>query len=1771
MRIAPIAMMLLLIPGVTRAEPAIKKWILYDSPGSPAIDYYWDVSYNRDAITPTLDNGNCYWTDLEDAAGFDIWGRTLPGGGYQHPVIERPGYQAMPHVDGDILVYLDSDAGREDLWWYNVTTEEHFMISSNSHSAWVGAQVSGSNVVYAHNDGTGSAVYWYDHTTGTSTQLTDTANIDFSPAVDGILAAWSASFPGTSRDIVITELGSGTNVVIAATEANERAPSVSGDRVAYLVGNDVAYYDRGSGQTVRLTEDARTQSRVVISGDYIYFTDHLNGHNQVWVHPIGTVMAYQLTEEDGWDRDVWDADGLAAVFEYYASVHRVSWIPDLIPIAEPGPDQILAVGETASLDGSASCDVYGAAVPDYEWTITSAPAGSTAALDDPLSATPSFTPDLNGDYVVSLRVFADGKWSDPDTTVVTAMGLIVSWYAAGEADIVMVETRLTSDPADQLDASVTGSNVVYTDRRNGSDDLWRVILGEPPAPLEQGAGDQANPHCDGRAVVYTDDASGQQDVWRYNWHYDRYTRVSSNTLADAAPATSGQQVVYEGPGTGGPEIYWFGDDTGETLQLTANTWPDTAPAIHGDLAAWVAYPASTPDIMATVLGSGSNFTVAATGAEEVSPSVSGDLIAYVTDSDLAFYDRLSGHTVPVTRDPQVQKDAVVTGDTIFFTDNRTGSDQIWAHPIGSTRAFQLTTNAVSPTLTDAEGESVVFHDLRHGSPDVFLLKWRWAEDQAPVADAGTDQSVLPGTTAQLDGSASADPDGHAVTHYLWSVASAPSGSVAQLSDPAAGNPTFTPDLRGRYEISLTVRAGGRWSEPDTVVVAASGIISNWVFLGDDPGLQIDEKRLTDSPGTQFDAAVSRYNTVFSDLDPGSLDIYRIVLDGDPWPLIEGPGNQNEPDIDGTTIVYTDDAGGMQDVWWYDWLTDDHFKITTNPYQDLSPAISGNNVVWDGYVDFNNDIYWFNFDTSDVYPLTQTPEPESSPAVDGNLAAWMMFSYDSGTFDVLGTVLGGDHFVVADTDADELRPSISGNRIAYLIGYDAAYYDHLSGQTVRLTEDPHAQHTIKISGDYIYFTDNRTGSDQLWVHVLGTDTALQLTSNAVYMVFTDADDDIAVFHDQRYGNLEIFRLQWGYDQPPIADAGEDQAVLVGESAQLSAGGSHDPDGQACSQALWTIETAPSGSLAELSNVQDWSPSFIPDLPGDYLLSLVVQAGGVWSGPDYVTVTANTPPVADAGADLPAALHETLQLEDTGSWDPDGHALVVWQWTLESKPPLSDTAVINAHRATPTLTPDQTGDYVLAMSVSDGMHWSAPDTVTVAVNTRPVADLGPDQALAALDETFILDGSNSWDPDGDPITGYAWSMVHQPSNSTPELRHRYSSNCGFSTDLAAVYQLSLEVFDGTHWSLPAPLTVTVNTRPVADAGPDVLGLRGGGALLESRDSWDPDGDPIVGYDWALDSVPPGSTSVLSDVQSPSTIVSFDQSGTYVVSLAVDDGYHWSHRDTVTLVANQVPVADAGPDQASLYVGQEVTLDGTGSWDPDADPLTRYSWGRHSVPPGSTAQLSDYEVAQPDFVPDQVGVFILSLRVHDGLHWSVPNVVELEVDNIRPVADAGPDQYGLIVDEAAQLDASGSWDPDSGLITAHSWDAVSGPTGSSALGWGSPSPTPTFTPDREGDYVLSLRVYDGRDWSPPDMVQLSTEEEAPMEVSDVEVTVTSTGILVNVQWLAESGVVYQVQGSSNLWQNGSNAWHDLGAPITGPVDSVVLPDQDTDEGYYRVRGGW
>jgi hypothetical protein len=280
--------------------------------------------------------------------------------------------------------------------------------------------------------------------------------------------------------------------------------------------------------------------------------------------------------------------------------------------------------------------------------------------------------------------------------------------------------------------------------------------------------------------------------------------------------------------------------------------------------------------------------------------------------------------------------------------------------------------------------------------------------------------------------------------------------------------------------------------------------------------------------------------------------------------------------------------------------------------------------------------------------------------------------------------------------------------------------------------------------------------------------------------------------------------------PVADAGPDQSVLVGQTATLDGSGSTDVDGDALSFA-WSLTAVPPGSAAELSDPAAVMPTFVVDLPGSYVAQLVVNDGQADSAPDSVTLsTANSPPVADAGPDQTVAPGSLVQLDGSGSSDVDGDPLS-FRWSLTLRPPGSQAVLSDPGDMAPTFSADEPGTYLAQLVVNDGSVDSAPDTVRVSTtNSAPVADAGPDQTGVGTGDTVTLDGSGSSDADGDAL-GFEWSLLNTPPGSGATLSDPTSPTPSFVADLAGSYVAQLIVNDGQADSAPDTVTVLVD-RPV-----------------------------------------------------------------------------------------------------------------------------------------------------------------------------------------------------------------------------------------------------------------------------------------------------------------------------------------------------------------------
>jgi hypothetical protein len=313
-----------------------------------------------------------------------------------------------------------------------------------------------------------------------------------------------------------------------------------------------------------------------------------------------------------------------------------------------------------------------------------------------------------------------------------------------------------------------------------------------------------------------------------------------------------------------------------------------------------------------------------------------------------------------------------------------------------------------------------------------------------------------------------------------------------------------------------------------------------------------------------------------------------------------------------------------------------------------------------------------------------------------------------------------------------------------------------------------------------------------------------------------------------------------------------------------------------------------------------------------------------------------------------------------------------------------------------------------------------------NTAPVARAG-EGGEAAIGAPLALDGTASYDPDGDEIL-FIWSVDSAPEASeigANPFSANEDRNAGIVTvhlDVEGIYIFALIVEDTVGAQSDTDYVVyeanSALEPPVADAGPNITGLEGSEACLDGSNSHDPGGGELS-FTWELVSLPEGSALTTADLTGAGETTCFepDAPGTYAIALVVTNGLTESEPDFAFVAAgstNQGPTAVANATSAASC--DFIVLSAAASTDPEDDPLF-FNWDLLVVPPGSTTPLGqtafdDPQAEAPRFYADVEGAYTVQLVVNDGEDYSTPvfleTHVELTLENEPPDVRTSPDAY-------------------------------------------------------------------------------------------------------------------------------------------------------------------
>ena len=562
------------------------------------------------------------------------------------------------------------------------------------------------------------------------------------------------------------------------------------------------------------------------------------------------------------------------------------------------------------------------------------------------------------------------------------------------------------------------------------------------------------------------------------------------------------------------------------------------------------------------------------------------------------------------------------------------------------------------------------------------------------------------------------------------------------------------------------------------------------------------------------------------------------------------------------------------------------------------------------------------------------------------------------------------------------------------------------------------------------------------------------STALTFRLTVTDDDGASDAD----DVVITVVPGADNQPPTADAGDDQTVTAGDTVFLDGTGSSDPDGTISGYA-WSQRSGPTVALA----ADIAQPTFTaPTVAQNTVLTfrLTVTDNRAATATDVVLITVrpassdNQAPVADAGTDLSVTAGDSVILSGVSSSDADG-TISGYAWTQTGGPTvtLTGAATATASFTAPAVTKETVLTFRLTVTDDDGVK--DDDTVRVTVdpapaNQAPDADAGANQTVMS-GAAVTLSGSNSSDADG-TIASYAWSQTVGPTVTLTGAATATATFTAPTVTRQTLLWFRLTVSDDDGATDQDLVRVTVDTAasnqaPTANAGLDQTVLSGEAVALSGASSVDADGT-IASYAWTQTA---GTTVTLTGAKTVSAgftapTVTEDTVLTFRLTVTDDDGATDTDDVSITVApapVNKPPVADAGDDE-NVTSGDSVSLIGNASSDPDG-LIAAYAWRQTA---GTTVVLSGASSATATFTAPTVQaktVLTFRLTVTDDDNATDTDDVSITVSpapaNKAPTADAGVDQT-VTSGDTVYLMGTGSSDSD-GVISTYAWSQQSGPT--------------------------------------------------------------------------------------------------------------------------------
>lgn len=611
------------------------------------------------------------------------------------------------------------------------------------------------------------------------------------------------------------------------------------------------------------------------------------------------------------------------------------------------------------------------------------------------------------------------------------------------------------------------------------------------------------------------------------------------------------------------------------------------------------------------------------------------------------------------------------------------------------------------------------------------------------------------------------------------------------------------------------------------------------------------------------------------------------------------------------------------------------------------------------------------DTTTYVSETLTFDPTSSAAAsDADPIATYTWDFADGTTLVRDSdspvthtyTSAGTYTVELEVSSEQNLTATATQTITVGTGAPDVTIDNISpdpglvGETVTFDASDSSPTGATINERSWNFGDGQSGSGSSVTHTYSVPS-----TPGTYEVSFTAEDDVGR-QGQAVSELRVH-------QRPVADAGPDRGVNIGGTLTFDGTASFDPDPDgSISSYEWDFDHNGTFSADETGGtVTHTFEDTTYDAGSTYYVALrVADNDGAESlfvvvAVDVLAAGANLPPIADTGGPYDAVLsEETITFDGSASADPDG-SINTYEWDFD----YDGTFAADASTAEADYSYATSGEYNVALRVTDDEGEASLDTTTVVVHSEPVAAVAQTSGPAGhglVDAEIDFSGAastsgTSGDDAADYVASYEWNFGDGSApvtTSVPTVSHGFSAAGSYTVELTVTDSFGVS-------STPQTFAIQVYEQPVADVGgpygpnDDNVFNPGDSVVLDAGSSFVP-ATLVATYEWdyRYDGVafaePPDGIGETHTDTAP------DTPGTYTLALRLtvrepgaSDPPLAVLIDTRPYRINAQPVADFEWTADEAYVdsgvvqgpicGAEVAFDND-SGDPDGS-VVEYAW--------------------------------------------------------------------------------------------------------------------------------------------------------------------------------------------------------------------------------------